>query len=128
LDFKLRYYAAFLEYAKKLMKTRKTLVVCGDINTAHTELDLERPKENSGVSGFLPEERKWLDTFRVFNKEGGHYSWWDMKTHARSRNVGWRLDYFYMDAASLPKLKEAFILDSVQGSDHCPVGITLELP
>jgi len=136
LDFKLRFYAKFLEHAGGLLASGKTVIVCGDVNTAHTELDLARPKENEAVSGFLPQERQWLDkffaagfadTFRVFNKDGGHYTWWDMKTRARERNSGWRLDYFLIDKPSLPKLKDAFILADAQGSDHCPVGITMDL-
>ncbi|MCU0862085.1 MAG: exodeoxyribonuclease III [Methanomassiliicoccales archaeon] len=134
LDFKLGFYAAFLRKAQSLMAEGRQLVVCGDVNTAHKEIDLARPRENSKVSGFLPQEREWLDrfvgaglidTFREVDPSPGRYSWWDIKTRARERNVGWRIDYFYITAGLRPRLKDAFILDQVQGSDHCPVGIVL---
>lgn len=136
LRFKLDFYQEFLDILHEVLKTkgRKTIVACGDFNTAHTEIDLARPKENSIISGFLPEERIFmdrltdmgmLDTFRVFNKEPGHYTWWDFKTRARERNIGWRIDYFFIDNKSLSRLENAFILDNVTGSDHCPVGINL---
>ncbi|UCH78892.1 MAG: endonuclease/exonuclease/phosphatase family protein, partial [Candidatus Coatesbacteria bacterium] len=104
----------------------------GDVNTAHKEIDLARPKENEGISGFLPEERAWIDkflargfvdTFRMFNGEPGHYSWWDYKTRARERNVGWRLDYFFVSENFRENVRAAFILPEVRGSDHCPVGL-----
>jgi exodeoxyribonuclease-3 len=109
-------------------------VVCGDVNTAHKEIDLARPKENAKISGFLPEERAWIDkflasgyvdTFRLFTKEGGHYSWWDLKSGARQRNVGWRIDYFYVSSDVAKRVKTACILPDVMGSDHCPIGIEL---
>lgn len=132
LKYKLDFYDAFLEYADSL-KNRK-LVICGDVNTAHKEIDLARPKQNEMVSGFLPEERAWLDklvshgyidTFREFNQEGGNYSWWDYKTRSRERNVGWRIDYFFVTKKIMPRVKNAFIMTEVTGSDHCPVGIEL---
>jgi exodeoxyribonuclease-3 len=135
LAFKLDFYKEFLEYLGKVKRKKKPIVVCGDFNTAHKEIDLARPKENSTVSGFLPEEREWMDrfvegglvdTFRLFHKEPGQYSWWDFKSRARERNVGWRIDYFFVDKASASLVKDAFILSNVQGSDHCPVGISLE--
>jgi exodeoxyribonuclease-3 len=135
LAYKLAFYNAFLKYANELKSTGKTVIICGDVNTAHMPIDLARPKENEDVSGFLPQERAWIDkflaagfidTFREKHSEGDQYSWWDMKTHARDRNVGWRIDYFFIDKASSRKLKDAFILQDVQGSDHCPVGITME--
>jgi exodeoxyribonuclease-3 len=104
------------------------------VNTAHQEIDLARPKENAKTSGFLPEERAWIDkflahgfvdTFRVFNKEPGQYTWWDFKTRARQRNVGWRIDYFFITENLRNSLKAAFILKEVMGSDHCPVGIRI---
>jgi len=112
------------------------VIICGDVNTAHQAIDLARPDENSSVSGFLPEERAWIDrlleegfidTFRHFQPEPGHYSWWDYKTRARERDVGWRIDYFFISEDLLPHLKKAFILKDVYGSDHCPVGIELDL-
>ena len=120
----------------KLREDGKRVIFCGDVNTAHTENDLARPKENSGVSGFLPIEREWidellergfLDTFRMFHEGNGHYTWWDMKTRARERNVGWRLDYFFVDNALRKRVSDAFILSDVLGSDHCPVGLSLSL-
>jgi exodeoxyribonuclease-3 len=136
LDYKMEFYEEFLKHAEKNRKKGKKIVVCGDINTAHKPIDLSRPKENENVSGFLPEERAFLDkfietgyidTFREFNKAGDNYSWWDVKTRARSRNVGWRLDCFYISAELKPKLKDAFILKDVMGSDHAPVGIELKM-
>ena len=136
IDFKLRFYDAFLKKSQELFATGKTVIACGDVNTAHTELDLARPKQNENVTGFLPKERAWLDkfftqgyvdTFRLFEKDGGHYSWWDYKTRARERNVGWRIDYFMVDAPSSPKVKSAQILTDILGSDHCPIDLTIEL-
>jgi exodeoxyribonuclease-3 len=132
--FKLAFYDWFLKKVEDLRKQGRSIVICGDVNTAHEEIDLARPKENQKNTGFLPEERAWVtkflaagyvDTFRHFCKDGGHYSWWDYKTAARSRDIGWRIDYFFVDRGSLPKLKKAFILKDVQGSDHCPVGIEI---
>ena len=136
LAFKLRFYKRFLEKSKELFTTGKTVIACGDVNTAHREIDLARPKENADVSGFLPEERAWLDRFftqgyvdvyRAFEKSGGHYTWWDYKTRARERNVGWRLDYFMIDQKSLPRVTGAAILADVMGSDHCPVEMEINL-
>jgi exodeoxyribonuclease-3 len=124
----------FLRYLKKLGR-RKPVVFCGDLNVAHAEIDLANPKANVGNHGFTPEERAgfetflkagFVDTFREFEKGGGHYTWWSVMTGARARNVGWRLDYFLVQAALRPRLKEAFIRADVPGSDHCPVGIRLE--
>jgi exodeoxyribonuclease-3 len=112
------------------------VVVCGDVNTAHREIDLARPKENEKISGFLPEEREWIDrfidsgftdTFRMFNDQPGQYTWWDMKTKARDRNIGWRIDYFFVSNDLTGAIKSARILPEVQGSDHCPIDITLAL-
>ncbi|MDD4202554.1 MAG: exodeoxyribonuclease III [Candidatus Omnitrophica bacterium] len=135
LKYKLEFYDIFLRRIQKEKEKGKIILVCGDVNTAHTEIDLSRPKENSTVSGFLPVERahldKWIknglvDTYRMFNKEGGNYTWWDMKTGARQRNVGWRLDYFFVDNEHRSKIKDAFILKDVYGSDHCPVGVRVD--
>lgn len=123
----------FLRHLKKLAK-RKPVVWCGDLNVAHTEIDLANPKANVKNHGFTPEERAgfsayvkagFLDTFREFEKGGGHYTWWSQMGGARARNVGWRLDYFLISAALRPKLRRAFIQPAVMGSDHCPVGIEL---
>jgi exodeoxyribonuclease-3 len=135
LAYKMAFYDAFLDYADKLKEAGTRLVICGDVNTAHKEIDLARPKENAKISGFLPEERAWIDkflahgyvdTFRHFHKEPGQYSWWDLKSGARARNVGWRIDYFFVSENLLPQLSGAFIMSEVTGSDHCPVGITLK--
>ena len=124
----------FLRYADSLVKAGKKLVICGDVNTAHTEIDLARPKDNVTHTGFLPEERAWMDkfeshgyvdTFRHFHKEPDQYTYWDMKTGARTRNVGWRIDYFFVSENLLPSVTSAFIMPQVMGSDHCPIGITL---
>ncbi len=137
LQYKMDFYDAFLDKAEEYRKQGKNIVACGDVNTAHEEIDLSRPKENSKVSGFLPMEREWitkllstgyLDTFRVFHEgEKDQYSWWDYYTKARERNVGWRIDYFFINTEFKEKLKDAFILNEVMGSDHCPVGIELDI-
>lgn len=136
LKYKLDFYEAFLKYVNKLKNSGKDIVICGDVNTAHKEIDLARPRENEKISGFLPEERAWIDkflglgyidTFRVFDDRPGQYSWWDMKTRARERNIGWRIDYFYVSDNMKKNLKSAFINPDIMGSDHCPVGIELEI-
>jgi len=136
LRYKMGFYDAFLKFTDQLQARGEKLVVCGDFNTAHQEIDLARPKENSTVSGFLPMERAWIDefishgfvdTFRHFNKDPGHYTWWDLKSRARERNVGWRLDYFFVTENLIDAVSDAFIMPEVTGSDHCPVGIILEL-
>ncbi len=137
LKYKLEFYEAFLAHAEKLRKSGKAVLFCGDVNTAHKEIDLARPKENVENSGFMPVERAWLDkitalgwvdTFRAFHPEPDQYTWWDYKTRARERNVGWRLDYFFVNSEKAGLVKDAFILPGVQGSDHCPVGVELALP
>jgi exodeoxyribonuclease III len=125
----------FLCYLKKLEQT-KPVVLCGDLNVAHREIDIAHPKTNVKNPGFTPEERSgfqsfldagFIDTFREFEKGGGHYTWWSPMTNARERNIGWRIDYFLISASLRPQLKEAFIRCDVKGSDHCPVGITLSV-
>jgi exodeoxyribonuclease III len=134
LRYKMDFYEAFLAEMKKLLKRGKKVVICGDVNTAHREIDLARPKENSKASGFLPQEREWIDrllaagfvdTLRLFHTEGGQYTWWDVISRARERNVGWRIDYFYVSESLKRNVLRAFILPEVAGSDHCPVGIEL---
>ena len=136
LDYKLDFYDTFLAYADNLKAEGKNIIVCGDFNTAHKEIDLSRPKENEKVSGFLPVERAWIDTFidhgyvdtfRHFNKESDQYTWWDLKTRARERNVGWRIDYFFTNKEVISKIKNSFIMQNVFGSDHCPVGIEIDV-
>jgi len=135
LDYKLDFYDTFLSYADNLKAEGKNIVVCGDFNTAHKEIDLARPKENEKISGFLPVERAWIDTFidhgyvdvfREFNKEPNQYSWWSMRTRARERNIGWRIDYFFANKEFMQHVKNAFIMQDVMGSDHCPIGIEIE--
>lgn len=136
LDYKLNFYDTFLAYADNLKAKGKNIVVCGDFNTAHKEIDLARPKENEKISGFLPVERAWIDTFidhgyidtfRYFNKEPDQYTWWSMRTKARERNVGWRLDYFFVNKEFIKNVKRSFIMQDIYGSDHCPVGIEIEV-
>ncbi|MBI4203147.1 MAG: exodeoxyribonuclease III [Chloroflexi bacterium] len=137
LDYKMRFYDAFLQYVEGLKAQGRRIVVCGDVNTAHKEIDIARPKENAKTSGFLPMEREWmdlllahgyLDTFRMFNQEPGQYTWWDTISRARERNVGWRIDYFFVDQGFKEQVESACIMPDVMGSDHCPVGLRLNLP
>jgi exodeoxyribonuclease-3 len=124
---------AFLAYCKQLEKS-KPVIMCGDLNVAHTELDLAHPKPNRGKKGFTEEERRgfqnlidagFIDTFRLFTRGNGHYSWWSSFTQARARNVGWRIDYFLVSSALRARVRGARIHADVMGSDHCPVSITL---
>jgi len=135
VDFKLEFYGEFLKHAEKNRKKGRGIVACGDVNTAHKEIDLARPKENRETSGFLPEERDWMDklvshgyadALRHFNREAGQYTWWSYRFKAREKDIGWRLDYFFVSENLLSSLTGAFILKNVMGSDHCPVGITLK--
>jgi exodeoxyribonuclease-3 len=130
LDYRAKSWEAdFLAYLKNLEKT-KPVIVCGDLNVAHKEIDLARPKENVGSPGFTKEERECfqnlidadlLDTFREFHKEGDQYTWWSYRTNARGRNIGWRIDYFMISKALRESLLDASIQADVLGSDHCPV-------
>jgi exodeoxyribonuclease-3 len=124
----------FLKYLKKLER-KLPVVVCGDLNVAHREIDLTNPKSNRHNHGFTAEERAgfdnlvtagFVDTFREFKKAGGHYTWWSRLNNCRARNIGWRIDYFLISKALRPRLKKAFILQDVMGSDHCPVGVEIE--
>jgi exodeoxyribonuclease-3 len=136
LEYKLKFYDLFLDLVDRLKAEGRRIVICGDINTAHKEIDLARPKQNEKISGFLPVERAWMDrlvehgfadTFRMFHPVGGHYSWWDLKTRARERNVGWRIDYFFVSENLKDRVRSGFILQEVTGADHCPVGIELSI-
>ena len=136
LKYKMDFYEYFLKYINKLRENGEKVIFVGDVNTAHEEIDLARPKENSKTSGFLEMERKWMDkletegwvdTYRYLYNDEIIYSWWDQFTRARDRNVGWRIDYVFIDEKLKDGLKEAFILTDVLGSDHCPVGIEIEI-
>jgi exodeoxyribonuclease-3 len=133
LAYKLAFYDRFLEIIEAARKS-KPVVFCGDVNTAHKPIDLTHPKANETTSGFLPVEREWIDrvidmgyvdAFRHFDRSPEKYTWWDYKTGARARNVGWRLDYFFVSEELVPRLRGASILVDVLGSDHCPVGIQI---
>ena len=124
----------FLRYLKKLEK-KKPVIFCGDLNVAHTEIDLANPKSNVRNHGFTVEERAgftafveagFIDSFREFEAGGGHYTWWSPMSGARKRNVGWRIDYFLLSRALRPRLKHAFIHHQILGSDHCPIGVELK--
>ena len=126
--------AEFLKHLKKLEK-KKPVIVCGDLNVAHEEIDLYHPDTNHRTHGFTDEERAgftnfikagFVDTFREFVKEGGHYTWWNVITNSRPKNIGWRIDYFLISKSLRPRLDKAWILPEVMGSDHCPVGIILK--
>lgn len=136
LQYKLDFYDHFLAFIQKLRKAGHKVIFCGDINTAHEEIDLARPKENQKNTGFLPEERAWLDevvnhgytdVFRhFFPTKTGAYTYWDQKTFARERNVGWRIDYFFVSPELMSKVKEIKILNEIHGSDHCPILLELK--
>jgi exodeoxyribonuclease-3 len=132
LRYKMDFYDAFLDYVNVLKDKGRNLIICGDVNTAHKEIDLARPRENENISGFLPEERAWIDkflshgyvdTFRMFHNEPDQYTWWSLRTRARARNVGWRIDYFFVNESFKENVRSAYILPDVMGSDHCPIGI-----
>lgn len=135
LDYRTQEWdVAFLRYVKQL-EQHKPVIFCGDLNVAHREIDLANPKANMKNHGFTPEERRgfdnlvaagFIDTFREFYKDGGHYTWWVQWGTARERNIGWRIDYVCISPALRPRLEDAFILSDVMGSDHCPVGIVME--
>lgn len=136
LQYKLDFYDYFLKYINELREGGERVIFCGDINTAHQEIDLARPKDNTNTSGFLEIERKWIDklvkngwidTYRMFHKDEIGYSWWSQRSGARKRNVGWRIDYFFVDEKIKSWVKDAFILPEVLGSDHCPVGIEIKV-
>lgn len=137
LVYKMEFYDRFLEHCEALKKDGKSIIVCGDVNTAHTEIDLARPKANEDTSGFLPMERDWItkflshgyiDTFRHINgDEPDNYSWWSYRANARANNVGWRIDYFYVSEDLKDNIKNAYIMSEIMGSDHCPIALEIEL-
>ncbi len=137
LKFKFEFYELLIVYLKELVKITPYVIVKGDFNTAHTEIDLARPKENINTTGFMPVERMYLDwveeigffdAYRHFNPEQAHiYTWWSFRTAARSRNIGWRIDYFYLSEALKEHLDSAKILTKQEGSDHCPIDLCLKV-
>jgi len=137
LVYKMEFYDRFLEHCEKLKKEGKSIIVCGDVNTAHNEIDLARPKANEKTSGFLPMEREWMDkflshgyidTFRhIHGDKPDSYSWWSYRANARANNVGWRIDYFYVSDDLKDYVKDAYILNEVMGSDHCPIALELQI-
>ena len=137
VKFKLRFYDCFLDRVRELRSKGREVICCGDVNTAHKEIDLSNPKANSKISGFLPEERAYMDkfaeagltdTFRMLYPDKSEcYSWWSYKTAARERNVGWRIDYFFATEGLLKDVSESNMMSSVMGSDHCPVFLDLNV-
>jgi exodeoxyribonuclease-3 len=136
LDFKLDFYALLLEICDRLQAADEQVIVCGDFNTAHQEIDLRNPKQNEANSGFLPEERAWVskylqhgfvDVYRAFFPQREQYTWWTYRNRARERNIGWRLDYFLVTQGLLERVKHVHIHEDILGSDHCPVSIVLDL-
>jgi exodeoxyribonuclease-3 len=135
VPFKMRYYADFLATCNRLREAGREVVFCGDVNTSHREIDLARPRQNQNTTGFLPEERAWidevvsqgyLDTYRArYPEQTGAYTWWAQVTFSREKNVGWRLDYFFVSPNLWPRVIDATIHPDVLGSDHCPVGLLL---
>lgn len=135
VDYKLRFYARLLEICKTEHALGKKFIITGDFNTAHEEIDLANPKENSKVSGFLPEERLWVtkflengftDAFRVLHPESVKYTWWTYRFTARERGIGWRLDYYLVSTDLMAKVKDVEVHDQVFGSDHCPVSMEID--
>ena len=133
--FKIQWLADFQKYINKLKKTRPNLIIAGDYNICHEAIDIHDPIRNANVSGFLPEERKWMtqflnsgftDSFRYFNNEPNNYTWWSYRANARARNLGWRIDYEMISNTLTKKLKRALILPEVKYSDHCPVLLEID--
>ena len=137
LRYKLDFYDATLKYCEQLRQAGHSLIICGDFNTAHNEIDIARPKENEDCSGFLRIERDWMDKFESFGyidtfrklypEQKNAYSWWSFRAGARARNVGWRLDYFYVTPDLWSKVRGAAIHPEITGSDHCPVSLDIAL-
>ena len=135
LAYKLYFCDEFFKFCERERRKGKSLFICGDLNIAHNEIDLRNPKSNMKNAGFLPEERAWMtkfighgyvDAFRHFSKEPGHYTWWSYRPGVRERNVGWRLDYFISDSDSRSRLKKMSHQTTVMGSDHCPVALEIK--
>ena len=135
IPYKLRFYKRLFQHLEEAKNAGEPILVVGDFNTAHEEIDLARPRENKETSGFRPEERRefarwikagWVDTFRHFHKTGGHYSWWSQRFGVREKNIGWRLDYVLASPGAMPFIKTAAIHPDVRGSDHCPVSVDVD--
>ncbi|MBW1883068.1 MAG: exodeoxyribonuclease III [Deltaproteobacteria bacterium] len=135
VPFKLDWYRALFARVEKWRRAGYRVLVMGDYNTAHREIDLARPRDNRKASGFLPEEcaeldrwieAGWVDTFRAFENGSGHYSWWSQRFGVRAKNVGWRIDYILASPSAMPFVRNAFIEPDTQGSDHCPIGVDLD--
>ncbi|TVQ21862.1 MAG: exodeoxyribonuclease III [Spirochaetaceae bacterium] len=135
LDYKLDFCRTIHDYCNVITGRDRPLIVCGDFNVAHKPIDLARPKENETSPGYLPEERAWMDqfidsgyvdTFRMFNADGGHYTWWSYFTKGRERNIGWRIDYHCVNRPAAAMVRSAGILNTVMGSDHCPVDVVID--
>ncbi len=135
VPYKLDFYRHLFEVLQRLRRSGARVLVMGDYNTAHQPIDLARPRENQKTSGFLPEEREefdrwlragWVDTFRRFNPDAGHYTWWSQRQGARQRNVGWRIDYVLASPSAMPYVQSAAIHREIEGSDHCPISVTVD--
>ena len=135
LEYKLKFVDAIKRYCNKLVKSGKNVILCGDYNIAHTEIDLARPKSNEDNPGYYIEEREamakflkagYIDTFRHFNPEPGHYTWWSYRANARANNVGWRIDYHCVNSDFIDRIKDSTIYSDVMGSDHCPLAVTVK--
>ena len=135
VPFKLEFYRCLWEALEPLKRAGGRVLVMGDFNTAHRPIDLARPRDNEGTSGFLPVEREefdrwirsgWVDTFRVWEAGGGHYTWWSQRFGVRARNIGWRIDYVLASPGAMPFVRGAAIHPDIQGSDHCPISVDVD--
>lgn len=135
LSFKLDFYADLLALCDRMHSEGKNLIICGDFNTAHQEIDLRYPKQNQKTSGFMPEERAWIDiylshnlvdAYRAIYPDRVQYTWWTYRLNARARNIGWRLDYFLVSKQLMPRIKDVIIHEEIPGSDHCPVTLVVD--
>lgn len=135
IDFKLFFNDIFFKFCQKLSK-QKPLIITGDLNVAHKEIDLANPKQNIKNAGFTVKERAWMDrflelgfidTFRLYIKDKGHYTWWAWRNNARERNIGWRIDYFITSQKLVKRIEKSYIMENIKGSDHCPVGLNIKL-
>jgi len=135
IPYKLAFYQRLFDVLEDLKPAERPILVLGDFNTAHEEIDLARPKANKKTSGFCENEREeldrwlragWHDTFRERHPDGGHYTWWSQRFGVREKNIGWRIDYVLASEAAAPFIQDAFILPEVRGSDHCPVGVEVD--